>query len=57
VAAALAGVPVADGHLQTSVGQLMADGEALTRSLLGSGVGEGAAGGPAGGGFRGSAAF
>lgn len=67
VAAALAGVPVADGHLQTSVGQLMADGEALTRSLLGSGagsgsgVGEGAASGPAsgpaGGGFRGSAAF
>lgn len=57
VAAALAGVPVADGHLQTSVGQLMADGEALTRSLLGSGVGEGAGGGPAGGGFRGSAAF
>lgn len=57
VAAALAGVPVADGHLQTSVGQLMADGEALTRSLLGSGVGEGAGGGPAGGEFRGSAAF
>jgi ATP-dependent 26S proteasome regulatory subunit len=57
VAAALAGVPVADGHLQTAVGQLMADGEALTRSLLGSGVGEGAGGGLAGGGFRGSAAF
>jgi hypothetical protein len=61
VAAALAGVPVADGHLQTSVGQLMADGEALTRSLLGSGGGGGAGSGPdsgpAGGGFRGSAPF
>src|SRR6476469_6696736 len=40
VAAALAGVPVADTHLQAAVGELMADGEALTRSLLGSGRGE-----------------
>ncbi|QDW29954.1 26S protease regulatory subunit [Arthrobacter sp. KBS0702] len=39
VAAALAGVPVADAHLQGAVGALMADGEALTRSLLGSGAG------------------
>lgn len=37
VAAALDGVPVADSHLQAAVADLMADGEALTRSLLGSG--------------------
>lgn len=41
VAAALEGVPVADGHLATAVDGLMADGEALTRSLLGSRVGDG----------------
>jgi hypothetical protein len=42
VAAALDGVPVADSHLAKAVGDLMADGEALTRSLLGSGAdGEG----------------
>ncbi|MCB5272959.1 putative ATPase YjoB [Arthrobacter sp. SO5] len=41
VAAALHGVPVADGHLRTAVNALMADGEALTRSLLGSGAGGG----------------
>ena len=41
VAAALEGVPVADGHLGQAVDGLMADGEALTRSLLGSGPGEG----------------
>jgi hypothetical protein len=47
VAAALEDVPVADGHLQAAVDDLMADGEALTRSLLGSGV-EGGAAGPDG---------
>ncbi|MEN8583663.1 ATP-binding protein [Burkholderia sp. RS01] len=41
VAAALEGVPVADGHLGQAVDGLMADGEALTRSLLGSGPGDG----------------
>ena len=41
VAAALEGVPVADGHLSKAVDGLMADGEALTRSLLGSGPGDG----------------
>lgn len=41
VAAALEGVPVADGHLGNAVDGLMADGEALTRSLLGSGPGDG----------------
>ena len=41
VAAALDGVPVADGHLGKAVDGLMADSEALTRSLLGSGPGEG----------------
>ncbi|MET4094390.1 AAA family ATPase [Arthrobacter sp. UYCu712] len=47
VAAALEGLPVADSHLGAAVDGLMADGEALTRSLLGSGAGiEG--GGPAG---------
>lgn len=45
VAAALAGVPVADAHLQGAVAELMADGEALTRSLLGT---AGSAGEPAG---------
>jgi hypothetical protein len=39
VAAAIEGVPVADGHLGAAVDGLMADGEALTRSLLGSGPG------------------
>ena len=48
VAAALEGVPVADSHLGKAVDELMADGEALTRSLLGSG-GEGD-GGPLPGG-------
>ena len=41
VAAALEGVPDADGHLGNAVDGLMADGEALTRSLLGSGPGDG----------------
>ncbi|MCU1532962.1 MAG: family ATPase [Arthrobacter sp.] len=41
VAAALDGLPVADSHLSKAVDGLMADGEALTRSLLGSGAGEG----------------
>lgn len=36
VAAALDGVPPADVHLRTAAEELMADGEALTRSLLGS---------------------
>ncbi|GAP60412.1 hypothetical protein AHiyo1_39260 [Arthrobacter sp. Hiyo1] len=36
VAAALADETPGDPHLGTAVGQLMADGEALTRSLLGS---------------------
>ena len=36
VAAALEGVPVADEHLARAVDGLMADSEALTRSLLGS---------------------
>lgn len=40
VAAALDGVPVGDGHLSQAVEDLMADGEALTRSLLGSGTGD-----------------
>jgi hypothetical protein len=39
VAAAIEGVPVADGHLGAAVDGLMADGETLTRSLLGSGSG------------------
>lgn len=62
VAAALAGAPIADTHLREAVGELMANGEALTRSLLGSGGGafSGPAGGigfggPAGGGFAGPA--
>lgn len=54
VAAALEGVPVADGHLSKAVDGLMADGEALTRSLLGSGPGDGFGGpGFAGPGFAG----
>lgn len=36
LAAALQGVPVADGHLLGAVDELMADGASLTRSLLGS---------------------
>jgi len=36
VAAALAGETPGDLHLSDAVGQLMADGEALTRILLGS---------------------
>src|SRR6478609_6200881 len=40
VAAALDDAPVSDSHLAAAVGELMADGEALTRSLLGSGRGE-----------------
>ncbi|WP_104141117.1 ATP-binding protein [Arthrobacter sp. ZGTC131] len=52
VAAALEGVPVADGHLGQAVDGLMADSEALTRSLLGSGPGEGDGyGGPGYGGL------
>ena len=39
VAAALEGVTVADKHLGKAVNDLMADGAALTRSLLGSGTG------------------
>ena len=61
VAAALEGVPVADGHLLSAVADLMADGEALTRSLLGSGGGAagfgsggGGFGGGVGGGFSGA---
>jgi hypothetical protein len=51
VTAALDGVPVADGHLGSAVDGLMADSEALTRSLLGSGPGEGDGfGGPSFGG-------
>jgi hypothetical protein len=47
VAAALDDVPVADSHLAKAVDDLMADGEALTRSLLGSGAGgEGEGDGP-----------
>lgn len=42
VAAAMDGTAVADGHLLTAVEHLMADGEALTRSLLGTGGGTGA---------------
>lgn len=60
VAAALEGVPVADGHLGKAVDGLMADGEALTRSLLGSGPGEGdGLGGPGfgGPGFGGPGSF
>ena len=41
VAAALEGVPVDDRHLSFAVEGLMDDGEALTRSLLGSGAGAG----------------
>ncbi|MFJ5696973.1 AAA family ATPase [Arthrobacter sp. NPDC093139] len=41
VAAALEGVPVDDRHLSFAVDALMEDGEALTRSLLGSGAGAG----------------
>ncbi len=41
VAAALEGVSVDDRHLSTAVDVLMDDGEALTRSLLGSGAGAG----------------
>ena len=58
VAAALEGVPVADGHLSKAVDGLMADGEALTRSLLGSGPGDGFGGpGFAGPGFGGPGPF
>lgn len=60
VAAALDGVPVADSHLGKAVEDLMADGEALTRSLLRSGTGEGGGfGGPFPGGpsFGGPATF
>ncbi len=59
LAAALDGVPVADGHLGTAVDQLMADGEALTRSLLGSGAGpgEGEGGTDFGGPFPGGPGF
>ncbi|XAS66906.1 hypothetical protein V3C33_15715 [Micrococcaceae bacterium Sec5.7] len=39
VAAALEGVPVSDSHLGSAVEVLMADGEAVTRRLLGSGAG------------------
>jgi ATP-dependent 26S proteasome regulatory subunit len=48
VAAALDGVPVADNHLGKAVDDLMADGAALTRSLLGSGSEPDGSGGPAG---------
>ena len=41
VAAALEGVSVDDRHLSTAVDVLMDDGEALTRTLLGSGAGTG----------------
>ena len=50
VAAALDGAPVGDSHLAKAVDDLMADGEALTRTLLGSGTGgdgdSGGVGGP-----------
>ena len=41
VAAALAGTEVRDEHLLNAVAELMADGQTLTRSLLGSGSGSG----------------
>lgn len=41
VAAALEGVQVADVHLEKAVDGMMADGEALTRSLLGSSLADG----------------
>ncbi|WP_314193944.1 ATP-binding protein [uncultured Arthrobacter sp.] len=49
VRAALDGTPVSDSHLVEAVDELMADGETLTRSLLGSGPG----GGDGHGGFGG----
>ncbi|MDQ0820818.1 DNA polymerase III delta prime subunit [Arthrobacter sp. V4I6] len=55
VAAALDGVPVGDSHLAKAVEDLMADGEALTRSLLGSGTG--GAGDGLGGPFPGAPDF
>ncbi len=49
LAAALQGGPVTDGHLLAAVEELMSDGAALTRSLLGSG-GPGGEGDPGPGG-------
>jgi hypothetical protein len=49
VAAALEDTPVGDTHLAKAVDDLMADGEALTRSLLGSGNGSDGDGGGFGG--------
>jgi hypothetical protein len=46
VAAAVEGASVDDRHLGTAVDGLMADGEALTRSLLGSGAGAAFGGDP-----------
>ena len=51
VGAALDGTPVGDSHLAKAVDDLMADGEALTRSLLGSGTGGEGDGGGFGGPF------
>ncbi|MHA7189550.1 AAA family ATPase [Arthrobacter sp. MDT2-16] len=54
LAAALQGVPVADGHLLSAVDELMADSASLTRSLLGSnrqGQDDGISAVPGGGGW------
>ncbi|CAI3798977.1 AAA family ATPase [Pseudarthrobacter sp. MM222] len=57
VAAALDGTPVGDSHLAQAVEGLMADGEALTRSLLGSATGGEGDGGGVGGPFPGAPGF
>jgi DNA polymerase III delta prime subunit len=57
VAAALDGTPVGDSHLAQAVEGLMADGEALTRSLLGSATGAEGDGGGVGGPFPGAPGF
>jgi hypothetical protein len=57
VAAALDGTPVGDSHLAQAVEGLMADGEALTRSLLGSATGGEGDGGGLGGAFPGAPGF
>jgi len=54
VRAALDGSPVADSHLLEAVEELMADGETLTRSLLGSGPAAGGGDGQDGPGHGGS---
>jgi hypothetical protein len=57
VAAALDGTPVGDSHLAQAVEGLMADGEALTRSLLGSATGGEGDGGGLGSAFPGAPGF